>query len=91
MSGLQWVFKLKYKPKQAVIHNTIGTLRSHKADGNQEVKEAIGLTTKTTILHMHHAFLYISLLSLHNYDVKMPNFTFYRGSTQATMKFSLYF
>ena len=40
---------------------------------------------------MHDAFLYISLLSLHNYDVKMPNFTFYRGSTQATMKFSLYF
>ena len=40
---------------------------------------------------MHHAFLYISLPSLHDYDVKMPNFTFYRGGTQATMKFSLYF
>ena len=26
---------------------------------------------------MHHAFLYISLLPLHDYDVKMPNFTFY--------------
>ena len=29
---------------------------------------------KTTTLHVHHAFLYISLLSLHNYDVKWPNF-----------------
>ena len=38
---------------------------------------------------MHHAFLYISLPSLHDYDVKMPNFTMYRGSTQATTKFPL--
>ena len=25
---------------------------------------------------MHHAFLYISLPSLHDYNVKLPNFTF---------------
>ena len=31
--------------------------------------------SKTTTLHVHHAFLYISLPSLHDYDVKMPNFT----------------
>ena len=31
--------------------------------------------SKTTALHVHHAFLYISLLSLHN-DVKWPNFKF---------------
>ena len=43
------------------------------------VKKAIGLITKTTIVHVHHAFLYISLPTLHDYDVKMPNFTFYRG------------
>ena len=28
---------------------------------------------------MHHAFLCISLPSLHDYDVKFPNFTFYGG------------
>ena len=55
------------------------------------VKKAIGLITKTTIVHVHHAFLYISLPTLHDYDVKMPNFTFYRGSTQATTKFLLSF
>ena len=33
--------------------------------------------SKTKTLHVHHAFLYISLLSLHDYDVKMPDFTFY--------------
>ena len=34
-------------------------------------------------LHVHHAFLYIYLLSLHDYDGKMPNFT--------TAKFSFSF
>ena len=33
----------------------------------------------TTTLHVHQAFLYISLPSLHDYDVKMPNFTFCGG------------
>ena len=32
--------------------------------------------SKTTTLHGHHAFLYISLPSLHDYDVKWPNFKF---------------
>ena len=32
---------------------------------------------KKTTLHVYHAFLYISLLSLQDYDVKMrPNFMF---------------
>ena len=35
------------------------------------------LLSKTTTLHVHHAFLFISLPSLNDYDVKMPNFTFY--------------
>ena len=35
-------------------------------------------------------FLYISLPSLHDYDVKMPNFAFHRGKTQAMTKFLLY-
>ena len=28
---------------------------------------------------MHHAFLYISLASLHDYDMNLPIFTFYGG------------
>ena len=31
---------------------------------------------KTTALHVHHAFWYISL---HDYDEKPPNFPFYGG------------
>ena len=31
----------------------------------------LGLMSKTATLHVHHAFLYTFLLSLHNYDVKL--------------------
>ena len=54
----------------------IGTLRNYDGNGKENIKKMIGLMSKTTTLHVHHAFLYISLLSLHNYDVKWPNFKF---------------
>ena len=73
----------------AVLRILIRTLRFDDGDGNGNATKAIGLISKTTILHVHHAFLYISLPSLHDYDVKIPNFTMYRGSTQATTKFPL--
>ena len=46
-------------------------------NGNENLKKTIGLLSKTTNLHVLHTFLYISLPSLHDYDVKMHNFTFY--------------
>ena len=52
-----------------VLARYIGILKDN-------VKKAIGLVNKPTSLHVHHAFLYISLLSLHNYDVNKPNFKF---------------
>ena len=49
----------------------LGTLRNHDGDGDGNVcQKAIGLASKTTTLHVHHAFLYISLPSLHDYDLK---------------------
>ena len=55
----------------------IRSLRDKHGDGNENGKKAIGLDKrKTTTLHVHHAFLYISLLSLHDHNVKFPNFTF---------------
>ena len=50
----------------------IGTLRNYDGDGNENVKKTIGLMSKTTTLHVHHTFLYISLSFLHKYDVKWP-------------------
>ena len=39
---------------------------------------------KTTTLHVHQAFLNISLPSLHDHDVKLPNFTFCGGQEHKT-------
>ena len=44
--------------------------------------------SKTTALHVLRAFLYISLPSLHDYDVKMPYLVFYRGRQQSLTYFS---
>ena len=40
--------------------------------------KAIGLVSKTTTLHEHRAFLYISSPSLHNHDMKWTNFKFFQ-------------
>ena len=60
-------------------------------DGNENVKKAIGLLSKTTSLHVHHAFLYISLPLLHDYDVKMPSFMFYGGCKTSDDKLFFFF
>ena len=49
-----------------------GSFSNEDGDGNEDVKKEIGLLSKTTTLHVHHAFSYISLPSLHDYEVKMP-------------------
>ena len=68
----------------ASLHPLLGSFSNDDGDGNQDVKKAIGLLRKTTTLHVHHAFLFISLPSLHDYDVKVPNCKFYGGRKQAT-------
>ena len=72
---------------QLVPAKRIGTLRSNDADGNENVKKTIGLISKTTTLHVHHAFCTFLCPFLHDCDVKMPNFAFYGGRKQATTKF----
>ena len=70
---------------------SMGSFSNDDGDGNENVEKAIGLLSKTTSLHVPHAFLYISLPLLHDYDVKMPSFTFYGGRKQATTNFSFSF
>ena len=53
-----------------------GTLTYHDGDDNENVKKAIGWIGKTITLYVHHSFLYISLPSMHHYDVIIPNFAF---------------
>ena len=60
------------------------------AVSSRDCKPSIG---KTTTVHVHHPFMYISFSSLHNYDEKMPIFTFCGGrghnTTTAFFFFSL--
>ena len=53
-------YKLKRSIKACFL-SLLGTLRSNDADGNQKVKKGIGFVRKKINLHVHHAFLYISL------------------------------
>ena len=75
-------------PRGSAAARKVGTLRYHEDDDNENVIKALGWIDKTTTLQVHHAFSYISLPSLHDYDGKMPNFTFYGGRKQATARFS---
>ena len=65
----------------------IGTLRSNDTDVNENVIKTIGLMSKTTTLHVHHTFMYISFPFLPDYDVKMTNLAFNGERKQATTKF----
>ena len=49
----------------------------------REPQKALVMISKTTTLHVPQPFLYISLLSLHDYiyDENLPNFTFYQQHT----------
>ena len=50
----------------------LGIFSNDNSDGNLDVKKAIGLLRKTTTLHVHHAFLYISLPSSREIRLHLP-------------------
>ena len=58
----------------------LGSFSNDDGDRNEDGKKAIGLDWQNkNFARANHAFLHISLLSLHDYKVKVPNFTFCRG------------
>ena len=61
-------------------------LKIQQRDGNENVYKTIGLISRKTTLHVHHAFLYIALPFLHDHDVKMLNLVFYAERKQTTTK-----
>ena len=58
-------------------------IRELKQGRRRRQRERQKIGEKTT-LHVHHAFLYVSLPSLHDNDVKVPNFTFSGGREHKT-------
>ena len=71
--------------------NSLGSFSNDEGESSENVKKAIGLISKTTTLNVLHTFLYISLPSLHDYGVKMPNFTLYGGRKHVKANFSFSF
>ena len=50
--------------------------KTQRRGRQRERQKTKGLISKTTTLHVDHAFLYISFLFLHDFYVKMSNFAF---------------
>ena len=64
--------------------------RRRRRQREREKSNRFRLVKKTT-LPSHHAFLYISLPSLHDHNVKVPNFTFCRGREHMRQQLSFSF
>ena len=56
----------------------IGSFGNDEGDRNENVKEK-KINDSFIEQYNKFAFVYIFLPSLHDYDVKIPNFTFYEG------------
>ena len=68
------------------------TLRRYRLIQWRDRNENVKINNKQcqSVMHVYHtffSFLYISLPFLHDYNVKMPNFTLYGERKQATTKF----
>ena len=63
------------------------SLRNHDGDGNEYSKKEIDLDKQNDNFARASRFLDISLSSLHDYNVKLPNFSFYRGRQQTDNNF----
>ena len=70
LSTVHHTTTLKTNLNSKVKHNSIKLWSFKNGDGNENVKKkkkkTIGLTTKTTTLHVHYTFWYISLPSLYD-------------------------
>ena len=51
----------RHHNKGIKVYKALGSLSNY--DDNENVKKTIGFMSKTTVLHVHHAFWYISMTS----------------------------
>ena len=80
--NLHWENSVSDESQCFIVNN-----RKFKMRRPRESKKSNSLTRQNTTLHVHHAFLYISLPSLHGHHVKLPNFMFCEVQKQAMIKF----
>ena len=74
------------------LHNQeFGSLRNDDSgDGNENGKKTVGLHQKKYNFARASRFLSISSLSLNDYDVKVPNLTFFVGHEHNTTAFFVF-
>ena len=58
-------------------NKTIASLSNNISDRNEDVKKAVDMLGKATTLHVHHTY-FVHFLKLHDCNLKMSNFKFYR-------------
>ena len=66
----------------------LGSLSNDDGDVNENGKNAVGSTSKKQLFRCIMPFLYISLPSLLDYDVKMPFFFLKNVNTRQRLSFS---
>ena len=66
-------------PREHSVFDGSQCIVSLRCGADEKLKKAIVSQGKTITLHVHHAFLYISLPSTARLPVKMPNFAFCEG------------
>ena len=52
-------FRWGQTTQRGASSDSLGSLQNYDGDGKENVKKTIGLMSKTTTLHVHHAFLHI--------------------------------
>ena len=52
-------FRWGQTTQRGASSDSLGTLQNYDGDSKENVKKTIGLMSKTTTLHVHHAFLHI--------------------------------
>ena len=85
------VLYVPFQPVTLVLYTRLESLSYDDDDDWEEnIKQQEVWISKITTLHFFHAFLYISCPSLHNHNVKLPNFTFCGRRERNTTTFSFF-
>ena len=71
--------------------DSLGSFSNHDGDGNENAEKSNGFVKPNNNFARASRLFVHFFVSLHDYNVKMPDFTLYGGRKQATTNFSFSF
>ena len=71
--------------------DSLGSFSNHDGDGNENAEKSNGFVNPNNNFARASRLFVHFFASLHDYNVKMPDFTLYGGRKQATTNFSFSF